>query len=78
MATRKLDLIEFLSLWKLTYGFEWVSWLDAYNFRETYFVRRHTLVSLANQGYFEHTMDVVGEATRIRLVVDVIVNKIGG
>jgi hypothetical protein len=68
MVTQNLTEEEFLAIWALTFGHNWVDWLDAMAFKES-LVGEHSIqvTDLAYAGYIEKEDGDMATATKVRL-----------
>jgi hypothetical protein len=57
----------FLDLWKLTYGYEWVEWFDAMQFKSSLGFNQIILSALVDQWVFDLEESIGTNSTRIKL-----------
>lgn len=57
----------FLDVWKLTYGYEWVDWLDAVAFKSSIGAKRIIISALVDRWIFDVEDSVGTSPTRIKL-----------
>lgn len=57
----------FLDIWKLTYGYEWVDWIDAHAFKSSVGANKIILGALVDRWVFDVEDSVGTKPTRIKL-----------